>query len=230
MRISDTDRRSRSTEIALYQVGQAMAAGNLVEARRYWSKASALEGDNPSVLSLGALLLEREGQAESAGALHQQALTASPGSIGLINNYGAWLCGRGLPEEALVVFDRGLDMPEGRLDAGLLANAGSCARRSGQMVRSEHDLRSAIAVEPDNAQALFELALIAASRQDWMTARAFYQRRMMAAPMQVSVLKLAIDVERGLGDEVAAGKYQNILLKSMAKGDAVTQGMGDSEY
>ena len=45
----------------------------------------------------------------------------------------------------------------------------------------------------------------------YFEARAFYQRRLAAAPATVSVLQLAIQIEERLGDRMAAGRFQQRL-------------------
>ncbi|MCY1447207.1 hypothetical protein D9M71_638150 [compost metagenome] len=54
----------------------------------------------------------------------------------------------------------------------------------------------------------------------YFEARAFYQRRLAAAPATLSVLQLAIQVEERLGDRTAAGRFQQRLREEFPSGAA----------
>ena len=148
-----------------------------------------------------------QGQQELAGRMYQQALSLSPRRGDLLNNYGAWLCGQGESAEALVLFDRALLDPQAPLP-DLTANIGICAQKSGQWQRAEQALRQALAYDPDHPAVLLAMAHLQLEHGDAMAARAFYQRRLAAAPADVSVLKLAIQVEEQLGDKAAAEHHK----------------------
>ena len=108
-------------------------------------------------------------------------------------------------------FDRALADPnyDGRAEA--LANAGGCALDAGQRERAEDNLRQALALAPDNAYALEAMTRNEVLHGRYFEARAFYQRRLAAAPATVSVLQLAIQIEERLGDRTAAGRFQQRL-------------------
>jgi len=88
-----------------------------------------------------------------------------------------------------------------------MANAGSCALKTGQRERAERDLRQALSLEPANAAALGALAELEFQRGDFMRARAFVERRLAAAPATAEMLKLASQIEENLGDKAAASRY-----------------------
>ena len=52
----------------------------------------------------------------------------------------------------------------------------------------------------------------------YFEARAFYQRRLAAAPATVSVLQLAIQIEERLGDSSAVSRYQQRLREEFPAG------------
>lgn len=199
--------RQRERDRLLVQAGQAFAAGQLDQAERLARQVAAQDRSNPDGLTLLAVIHAAQGQDEAAGRVYQQALALSPRRGDLLNNYGAWLCGRGESAEALVLFDRALLDPQAPLP-DLAANIGICAQKSGQWERAEQALRQALEYDPDHPAVLLAMAHLQLERGDAMAARAFYQRRLAAAPADVSVLKLAIQVEEQLGDKAAAEHHK----------------------
>ena len=185
--------------------------GQLDEAMQFARSAQKLQPDTPDAYTLQAVIEGHRGQVETAGALYRRAAELAPHQGDVLNNYGAWLCGSGHPAEALVWFDRALADPNygGRADA--LANAGGCALDAGQRERAEENLRQALALAPGNAYALEAMARNEVQQGRYFEARAFYQRRLAAAPATVSVLQLAIQIEERLGDRMAAGRFQQRL-------------------
>lgn len=188
-----------------------LGRGELDEALKHARSAQKLEPSVADAYTVQAVIEGRRGNTEQAGLLYRKAVDMAPDQADVLSNYGAWLCGSGHPAEALVWFDRVLrdaDYP-GRGEA--LANAGGCALEAGQLERAARDLREALRLRPDNPYALESMARSEFGAGRYFEARAFYQRRLAAAPATVSVLQLAIQIEDGLGDKVAASRYQQRL-------------------
>lgn len=208
------ERAYHEVSLALYQVSRALQAGDLDLALRQARKAVSADPHSAEALAvLGGVQLRR-GDAAAAGQAYRRALEMAPGNLEAVNNYGAWLCAQGHAAEALVVFDRVIGDAASH-HPGLLANAGSCALRSGQAERAEADLRAALALDPQHPQALQDMARLLADRGELLGARAFYQRRLASAPADASVLQLAIDIEQGLGDAKAVEQYRQRLQQSL---------------
>lgn len=189
------------------QASRAYANGQWDEAERLAKRAVAFDRDQPDGLTLLAAVYAAQGRDELAGQTYQAALALSPRSGGLLNNYGAWLCGQGHSAEALVLFDRALQDPAAPL-VDVHVNAGICAQRSGQWARAEVELRQALDYLPAHPGALQAMAQLQLERGNAMAARAFYQRRLAAAPADPSVLQLAVRVEEQLGDKAAAEHHK----------------------
>ena len=214
VRTTADERARREASIALHQAGRALADNDLPLALRHARKAVAVDPASADPLLALGVLLERAGQLAEAGETYRKALLLAPGNADAANNYGAWLCAQGHEAEALVIFDRAITAGASAWHSGLLANAGTCALRAGQPVRAERDLRVALQLEPENAQALQEMARLQLQRGELMSARAFYQRRLAAAPATVSVLQIALEVEQGLGDSKAVEQYRQLLQQN----------------
>ncbi len=192
-------------------VGDRFNRGELDEAAKFARAAQKLDPKGPDAFTALAVVESRRGQTVAAGEAYRKAAELAPLRGDVLNNYGTWLCSNGHPAEALVWFDRALADPEYDSRAAALANAGGCALDAGQNERAEVDLRQALALSPDNPFALESMARSEVAQGRYFEARAFYQRRLAAAPATVSVLQLAIQVEERLGDRIAAGRFQQRL-------------------
>ncbi|RPE81705.1 type IV pilus assembly protein PilF [Vulcaniibacterium tengchongense] len=157
--------------------------------------------------ALLAAVADRRGEDAKAGELHRRSVELAPTSGPMLNNYGVWLCGHGREAESLAWFDRALADPGYSTPAVALANAGRCAWRAGQGERAERDLRRALALDPQNPVALGALAELEFARGNALSARAFSERRLAAAPADREALLLASQIEQKLGDTAAAARY-----------------------
>jgi type IV pilus assembly protein PilF len=206
--------------------GNRLGSGDLAGAQEHARKALALAPDSVQAHTLLAVIAGRRGDTATAGEYYRRAAELAPNRGDTLNNYGAWLCANGAVAESLQWFARALAAPGYATPASALANAGGCALQIGQRERGVRDLRKALALEPDNAYALEAMARDEAAQAHFFEARAFSERRLAAAPATASVLQLAIQIEQGLGDMVAAGRYQQRLRKEFP--DAATKTPGAS--
>lgn len=172
----------------------------------------ALEQDPGHAPAHGAvaLLLARRGEDARADQHYRRALSLDPIEPFTRNNYAVFRCGRGEVregEELLVetARDRRYSSPE-----VAWTNAGICVRRSNP-AKAEEYFREALKANGNHAAALYELATIAAEKQDWLRVRAFLQRYERVAPASAQSLLLALQAERALGDAEAAARYQRRL-------------------
>jgi type IV pilus assembly protein PilF len=171
-----------------------------------------------------AVITSRRGDEQAAGDYYRKAAELAPQQGDVLNNYGAWLCSNGYPAEALVWFDRAMADPRYGSPPSVLANSGGCALQVGQSERGLRDLRKALELDPTNAYGLESMARNEYDHQRYFEARAFSERRLAAAPVTASVLQLAIQIELGLGDKVAAGRYQQRLGKEFPETAAAHPG------
>ena len=204
---------------------QRFGTGDLDDAERQALKVLRLDPDAVDAYTLLGAIETRRGNQEPAGTHYRRAAELAPHQGEVLNNYGAWLCGNGYPAEALVWFDRALQAPGYARPEAALANAGGCALGSGQDERAGRDLRRAIELDPDNAYALARMAELQYRQGQFMSARAFAQRRLAAAPADASVLQLAVKIEERLGDRAAASRYQQRLREEFPQ--AVTANSGE---
>lgn len=186
---------------------QRLRTGQLDAAEKEARAALRADPASTTAYTLLAMVEEHRGRAVQAGAHYARAAELAPQSGAMLNNYGAWLCGNGRARESLPWFDRALADQGYRSRASALANAGACAGMAGDHGRVERDLRAALALDPDNAVALFAMAEHAYRHARYLEARAFSERRLAAAPASAPVLLLASQIEDKLGDKAAAARY-----------------------
>jgi len=198
--------------------GDRVSKGDLDGAMKFARSAEKLDARSPDAFTMQAVIQGAGGQSEAAGVLYRKAADLAPQRADVLGNYGAWLCANGHPAESLVWFDRALADPSSNARAASLANAGGCALDAGQNERAEANLREALELAPNNAYALESMARNEVLHGRYFEARAFYQRRLAAAPATVSVLQLAIQIEERLGDRTAAGRFQQRLREEFPSG------------
>jgi type IV pilus assembly protein PilF len=221
---AQTRKRMKYDEL-LGVAGDRFGRGDLEDAQKFARSAQKLDASRPEAFTAQALVASQRGQDEEAGALYRKAAELAPTQGAELNNYGVWLCSHGHPAEALVWFDRALADVNYGSRAEALANAGGCALDAGQNERAEDNLRQALASAPNNAYALESMARNEVLHGRSFEARAFYQRRLAAAPATVSVLQLAIQIEERLGDRSAVGRFQQRLREEFPS-DAASKSQG----
>jgi len=205
---------SESKEAAELQVklGRGyMEQGDLEIAMEKLQRALQLDPRSVDAHTLLAVLNERIGRRERAEGFYRKAERLAPDNGEVNNNLGAFLCGSGNYREADAYFVKALADPFYRSPAAALTNAGVCAGKAGDAVKAEDYFRRVLAIQPNGATALFELAKMSHARGDSLRARAFLQRLEAIAPGDPVVLDLGQRIETRLGDADAARRYADRL-------------------
>ena len=222
------DKRSKDAASARTRVQLAQAAlrsGDLDGADRDARLALKADAHSADALTILAAVAERRGDMAGAGQHYKKAVDLAPERGAYLNNYGTWLCASGRAAESLSWFERALADSSYATPSAALANAGSCAASAGQNERAERDLRTALALDANNALALGALARIELQKGNAFEARAFSERRLAAAPADPDALVLASQIEQKLGDMAAAARYVQRLRAEFP--DAQGSGTGD---
>jgi type IV pilus assembly protein PilF len=94
--------------------------------------------------------------------------------------------------------------------------------RAGQSGIAEENLRRALQIDPTNVAALGAMAQLRFNQAQYLDARAFVQRRLVAAPADRDTLLLAARIEDKMGDAAAAARYRKQI-----PGTPSSQGAGD---
>lgn len=147
-----------------------------------------------------ALLYAQRGDDAEAIKHYRRAISLDSRDLFTRNNFAIFECERGRTDEALSLLESVARNKSYNAPDEALINAGVCANRANRPEKAESYFREALALRPQNAEALLQLALLASKKQDWLKVRAFIQRRDQVAKPSAESLRLAIQAERILGD------------------------------
>lgn len=196
---------------ALGLAGVALQRGDLASAEAQARAALKIEPKSADAYTVLAVIAGQRGQRDLAGRNYAKAVQLAPGDGDALNNYGAWLCANGRAAESLAQFSAALQDPGYTTPSVALGNAGACALRAGQAGLAEENLRRALQFDPNNVAALGAMAQLRFNQAQFLDARAFMQRRLVAAPADRDSLLLAAQIEDRMGDAAAAARYRQLV-------------------
>jgi len=148
----------------------------------------------------------------SAEIHYRRAVALQPDKGDTNNNLGQFLCRVGKPQESLPYFAKAIADPFYQTPDVALTNRGLCQLQMGDRTDAEASLREAVRRNPNNANALLQLAHVLYINQDYFHALAFLQRFESTGQTDASALKLGHDIEYRLGNTDAAQNYSKRLL------------------
>jgi tetratricopeptide (TPR) repeat protein len=214
-------RNARSTE-ALSNYGLVLhALGRTEEALTNYRAALAMDPDNADLLNKHGIALLDFGRPQEALKCLDRALALNPAHVEALGNRGNALVRLNRPIEAIASYDA-MGRIEG--DSGrLLTNRAHALRRLDRLEEALEDLHKAVALDPNYAEAKFELGMVqlalgnyddgwTAYERRWAT-RAFVQhRRDFKSPpwtgnQAVNGRTILLHGEQGLGDTIQFVRY-----------------------
>jgi type IV pilus assembly protein PilF len=108
-------------------------------------------------------------------------------------------------------------------------NAGICARIQGDEATAEEWLRKAIALQPNQVQALYQLADISFKRGELPAARALLTRHLQLSTQSAEALWLGARIENRSGDRNALASY-GTQLNNRFPGAAQTRAFNEGRF
>jgi type IV pilus assembly protein PilF len=220
--IKQDDAATRNEDAARIhtELGQKyMQQGKLELALDKLKKALSFDDNYADAHTVIAVLYENIGKLDLAEQNYRRAAELKPTGGNELNNYGAFLCKIGRYAEADGYFQRAVADPFYKTPAVALTNAGTCLVKAGNYTTAEADLRDAVARDPGNAEALFQLASVLYHRGDYFHARAFIQRFEAAGKARPESLLLGRNIELKLGNGDAARGYTRRLLQGFPQSE-----------
>lgn len=160
----------------------------------------------PAINQLGLIYLAL-GQIEAAQTQIERAIKLDPNDPSVNNNYGLLLCSLGDEAEAMRYFNKALNDPLYRTPEYAYVNAGICAKNMGDYARATQFLGRALALSPDQPQALFHMADLAYGSGDYRNARRYITRHLQVVIPSLDALWLAARTENKLGNSVSLEAY-----------------------
>jgi len=202
---ADIQNRARiHTELGVLYAG----AGQMKTAVEEFKEALAADPDYAPAHSQLGLVYMALGEDRQAQQSFERALRIDRNDSSANINYGMFLCRRKREKEAYKYFMNALKNPLYTTPENAYANAGVCARMQGDDVKAEDWLRKALALQPNQPQALYQLAEIQFKRGDRQGARTLLDRHLQViSNPSADALWLGARIAYSLGDRNALGSY-----------------------
>lgn len=181
--------------------------GDLEAAVSKLQRAVDLDPKNAQAHATLALAYERMGLDEDSRTHYERAIKLTRGDAVIDNLYGAYLCRNGQRAKAEKYLLKAATNPRYRTPEAAYTNAGVCAMRDERWEQAEDYFRAALRIQPRYVDALWHMAELSHRRERDLQARAFLQRLSSTGKLPPNALWLAMQVERNLGDTVAAERY-----------------------
>jgi type IV pilus assembly protein PilF len=192
---------------------QYLRQGKLELALEKLNKALSYDSGYVDAHTVIAVLYEHIGDSAKAEQHYRRATQLRPKGGAELNNYGTFLCKVGRYDEAQGYFERAIADPFYQTPALALTNGGTCLLKAGKRDEAEQMLRLALERQPNDAEALLQLAGVLYAKGEYFNARAFMQRFEALAETRPDALLLGRNIELRLGNGRAAGDYTRKLLQ-----------------
>jgi len=212
--VSDKPGQSKEDAAKIWvQLGQHyLELGKLELAKEDLLKALKFDPKSIDAHTVLATLYDRVGDHASAEQYYREAADLAPTSATVNNNYGLYLCKVGKFELAQKRFDIAKSDGFSKEPDLVYLNSGTCVLlANGPADIAESDFRRAIELNPNNGQALFQLASVLYKKNDYFKARAYVQRFDALGQANPDALLLARNIEVKLGNAEAARDYAQRL-------------------
>ena len=184
-----------------------LATGDLQTALSKVQMALQFDPNYAPAHTVLAYIDARIGKLAEAEQHYRNAVALEPTKGAWNNNLGQFLCSRGNYAEGETYFRKAVADPFYATPSEALANAGVCQLMAGDKTKAEADFRDAIARNPQNGEALFQLANLLYQGKDAFRARAFLQRFDALGKPTAAALKLGYDIESSMGNPEGARNY-----------------------
>ncbi|MBU6247244.1 MAG: type IV pilus biogenesis/stability protein PilW [Xanthomonadaceae bacterium] len=166
-----------------------------------------------------AVVYEKINDLVHAEQHYRRAVELEPNRGGPNNNLGAFLCRIGKPVEAETYFRKAITDPFYKTPDVALTNAGICQVKAHREAAAEKDFRDALQRNPNNAEALYQMASALYQNDDAFHASAFLQRFDALGHPTPDSYVLGYRIESRLGNTDAAQSYRQRLLRQFPDSD-----------
>jgi type IV pilus assembly protein PilF len=197
-----------NTELALAY----MRENNLKAAREKIDKALKQNARTANTQMAAGFIYDKLGEPKKASHHFEQAIKLSgTESPDVVANAAVYFCMNGEPKRGETYLLQAAASPLNPRPDVAYTNAGRCARDDKRPQDAEQNFRKALAVNPQQPDALFQMAGIAQDSGNGLQARAFLERYSAVAPVSPAMLWLGRSIELGLGDTEQAVRYSQRL-------------------
>ena len=205
-------RAKSHTELGLAYLEAGNVAVALDEGRQALRDDSSY-GPAYNLMGLAHMYLQERQQAREN---FEKALRLSPSDPDINNNFGWFLCQSGEHARAMELFNTAIKNPLYAHPTRPYTNAGLCAMEAGDLAGAEVNFLRAINADPDNLQALYNLAALFYRRANYYEARKYLSDFHAKTDPVAESLWLAVRIERKLGDKASESGFAGQLRRRFA--------------
>ena len=207
---SDTSNRDQAAQYNMQLAVDYFRQGDLKQAKEKIEKSLQENSHNAEGQATAGLIYDRLGEERLADEHFSRAVSLGK-NPDILNNYAVFLCQRGKFERGMKYALQAATDPLYRTPDTAYTNMGLCALSAGNKVDAEKHFRQALAVRPQSPDALYQLAQLEFDGGNFMAARAFLERYVVAAPVNPPLLLLGAKIEQQLGNRTGADSYTRRL-------------------
>jgi type IV pilus assembly protein PilF len=185
-----------------------LQSGQIERAKYNLDKAIKYAPDKASVQIGLAYYYEQVKEPVLAEKHYQRAIRIDGKNGDNLNLYGSFLCSEKKYKLADRQFNKAVKQPKYANVAATYENAGVCAKRAGNIAKSEDYFDKALAHNPKSSRSLLEKASFLFENKKLFKARAFLSRHLAVSKPTAQSLWLGIQIERVMGDTDALSSYE----------------------
>ncbi|MBW8368165.1 MAG: type IV pilus biogenesis/stability protein PilW [Arenimonas sp.] len=212
-------KQSAALHSAMSNKGQAnlslaqsyLASDRLEYAMDRANRALRSDPNSADVQVVLGMIREKLDDGARAGEHYARAAKLAPDTGHVLNVYAIWLCQEGNAAGADELFARAVKDVFYKNKELAYFNAAKCAQQVGQADKAAQYLRQGIELAPTNPALLERMAELQLQRGDYMSARAFYQRREAVGTPTAALVELGARIEDAAGDRAAAARHRQRL-------------------
>lgn len=197
--------------------------GNSQQAKFNLNKAKDYAPNLEEVHVAFAYYYQVVGEVDSAEKAYEKATQGSNASGDAFNNFGVFLCQQGKFELSEKNFLAAIKSPQYTRVGSSYENLGICSRDAGQIEKARHYFEMALKYDPRRQSTMLELVELELEQQDLAQAREQLIRFHAIAAQSPRSLALAIKIEQGLNDFIAAKRFGLLLLAKFPQSPQASQ-------
>ena len=205
---------TRAETAAAYnlQLGVAyLQQDKLALAREKLERAVKQNPRDPQVHNALALLAEKLNEPADADRSYRAALRLAPDEADIANNYAVFLCRTGRTDEGVKRFVAVSRNKLYRSPEFALTNAGVCLRSAKRFDEASEQFARALALRPNHAEAMYQLADLDLERGMLVEARSGLDRFLDTYRPTPELLLLGVRIARAQNDRMAEERYARRL-------------------
>ncbi|MFO1457503.1 MAG: type IV pilus biogenesis/stability protein PilW [Steroidobacteraceae bacterium] len=205
---------TRAETAAAYnlQLGVAyLKQDKLALAREKLDRAVKQNPRDPQIHNARALLAEKLNEPEDADRAYRAALRIAPDEPDISNNYAVFLCRTGRIDEGVKRFVSVARNKLYRAPEAAWTNAGVCLRTARRPEEAAEHFARALAVRPNHAEAMYQLADLDLERGMLVEARSGLDRFLDTYRPTPELLLLGVRIARAQNDRMAEERYARRL-------------------